>query len=84
MPHPRLRSLRLNPLHIPFVVAFRHASAERSETSTLWAEVALDSGVSGCGESCPREYVTGESLDTAHAFSTRHERAIREHIVDLG
>ncbi len=83
MPHPRLRSLQLKPLHIPFVVAFRHASAERSETSTLWADVALDSGVPGCGESCPRAYVTGESLDTAQAFFTRHEGAIREHIVDL-
>jgi L-alanine-DL-glutamate epimerase-like enolase superfamily enzyme len=83
MPHPRLRSLHLKPLHIPFVVAFRHASAERSETSTLWADVALESGVSGCGESCPREYVTGETLDTAHAFFTRHEPAIRQHILDL-
>ncbi len=83
MPHPRLRRLELKPLHIPFTVAFRHASAERSETSTLWADVVLDTGVVGCGESCPREYVTGESLDTALAFSSRHERALREHIVDL-
>ena len=83
MPHPRLRSVELKPLHIPFTVAFRHASAERSETSTLWAEVVLDTGVAGCGESCPREYVTGESLDTAHVFFSRHERALREHIVDL-
>jgi L-alanine-DL-glutamate epimerase-like enolase superfamily enzyme len=83
MPHPRLRSLELKPLHIPFTVAFRHASAERSETSTLWADVVLDTGVAGCGESCPREYVTGESLDTAQAFAGRHERGLREHIVDL-
>ena len=83
MTHPRLRTLDVKPLHIPFTVAFRHASAERSETSTLWADVVLDSGVSGCGESCPREYVTGESLDTAHAFFRRQERALREHIVDL-
>src|SRR5260370_19837390 len=83
MAHPRLRSLELKPLHTPVTVACRHASAERSETSTLWAEVVLDTGVAGYGESCPREYVTGESLDTAQAFSSRHERALREHIVDL-
>ena len=83
MPRARLRSLSLKPLNIPFTVAFRHASAERSETSTLWADVALDTGVVGCGESCPREYVTGESLDTALAFSSRHERALIGHIVDL-
>jgi L-alanine-DL-glutamate epimerase-like enolase superfamily enzyme len=83
MPHPRLCSVDLKPLHIPFTVAFRHASAERSETSSLWADVVLDTGVAGSGESCPRAYVTGESLDTGQAFSSRHERALREHIVDL-
>jgi L-Ala-D/L-Glu epimerase / N-acetyl-D-glutamate racemase len=83
MPHTRLRRLEIKPLRIPFAVAFRHASAERSETSTRWADVVLESGVSGCGESCPRAYVTGESLDTARMFFARHERAIRDHVVDL-
>jgi L-alanine-DL-glutamate epimerase-like enolase superfamily enzyme len=83
MAHPHIRSLGVKPLHIPFTVAFRHASAERSETSTLWAEATLDSGVIGRGESCPREYVTGESLDTVQAFFARHEAAIRDDIVDL-
>jgi len=83
MSAPRLASIALKSLHIPFTVAFRHASAERSETSTLWADVVLNTGVAGCGESCPREYVTGESLDSAQTFFNRHERALREHIVDL-
>jgi len=43
----------------------------------------LDTGVRGCGESCPREYVTGESLDTAQAFFRLHGPTLREHIVDL-
>ena len=81
--HRVFASIALKPLHIPFTVAFRHASAERSETSTLWADVVLNTGAVGCGESCPREYVTGESLDTAQTFFGRHERALREHIVDL-
>src|SRR5688500_11077228 len=83
MTHARLRRIELRPLRIPFTVSFRHASAERSETSTLWAEAALDSGVTGCGESCPREYVTGESLDSAQAFLRRHDRAVVDQIVGL-
>src|SRR5437867_9263683 len=83
MSRPRLRRLELKPLHIPFPVAFHHASAERSETSTIWAEVLLESGVVGCGEACPREYVTAESLDTTLAFSTRHERDLCGQIVDV-
>lgn len=79
----RLRRLGLKPLRIPFTVAFRHASAERSETSTLWAEAELDNGITGAGESCPREYVTGESLATAQAFFARHEPTLRERVVDL-
>jgi len=83
MTHGRIRSLELTPLQIPFTVAFRHASADRSETSTLWATVTLDTGVVGYGESCPREYVTGESLATAQAFSTRHSPALGAQVADL-
>ncbi len=79
----RLRRLELKPLDIPFTVAFRHASAERSATATVWVDVEFDSGVVGCGESCPREYVTGESLSTAQGFASRHQRGLREHIVDV-
>jgi len=79
----RIRELRFAVLDIPFKVAFRHASAERSETSSVWVESASD-GVVGRGESCPRPYVTGETIDTARAFFTRHEAALRAHVVDLG
>jgi L-alanine-DL-glutamate epimerase-like enolase superfamily enzyme len=80
----RIRSLEVRRLHIPFTVAFRHASAERSETSSLWAQAVSQSGVTGCGESCPRSYVTGETLETAHAFFSRHEAALCDEIIDLG
>ena len=83
MPGGRIRSLDLRRLHIPFTVAFRHASAERSETSSLWAQAVSQSGTTGCGESCPRSYVTGETLDTAEAFLSRHEAAVCSEIVDL-
>jgi L-alanine-DL-glutamate epimerase-like enolase superfamily enzyme len=83
MTQPRIRRIELKPLVIPFTVAFRHASAERSETSTLWVTATLSSGVTGFGESCPREYVTGESLETAQRFFGRHERALGEQITDV-
>ena len=78
-----IQHLRLEPLRIPFKVAFRHASAERAETSSLWVEAVSRRGVTGYGESCPRPYVTGETLDTAQAFFARHETGLGETIVDL-
>ncbi|MGQ0523069.1 MAG: mandelate racemase/muconate lactonizing enzyme family protein [Betaproteobacteria bacterium] len=68
----RLASLAAVPLAIPFNVAFRHASAERSAMQSLWVEARAPDGRSGYGEGCPREYVTSESLSGAQAFvSTR-------------
>ena len=83
MPSPRIRRLQLKPLHIPFTRSFRHASAERSETATIWGDVELDGGARGSGESCPRSYVTGESLDTAQEFLSRHRAAIVERVHDV-
>jgi L-alanine-DL-glutamate epimerase-like enolase superfamily enzyme len=60
-----LADLRLDELRIPFRVSFRHASAERSETSSLWIEATSANGIVGYGESCPRDYVTGETIETA-------------------
>lgn len=78
-----IHSLRLTELHIPFKVAFRHASADRHETSSLWVEAASASGAGGYGEACPREYVTGETIDTARAFFASREASWRDEIVDL-
>jgi L-alanine-DL-glutamate epimerase-like enolase superfamily enzyme len=62
-------SIKVRALHIPFKAAFRHASAARSTTQTVWAEARDDSGNAGVGEGCPREYVTAESLDSALSFA---------------
>jgi L-alanine-DL-glutamate epimerase-like enolase superfamily enzyme len=59
-------------LRIPFVVGFKHASAERHETSSVWVEVRHPNGPRGVGEGCPRPYVTGETLESAMAFLERH------------
>jgi len=79
----RIRELRFAVLAIPFKVAFRHASAERAETSSVWVESVSEGGVVGRGESCPRPYVTGETIESAQAFFSRHEAALCAQVVDL-
>ena len=82
-PPVRIRELRFTSLSIPFKVAFRHASAERDETSSVWIEAISEADAIGHGESCPRPYVTGETIETARAFFFRHEASIRARVVDL-
>jgi L-Ala-D/L-Glu epimerase len=78
----KLASIAPHALRIPFRTAFRHASAERAVTQTLWIEARSADGCAGHGESCPRVYVTGESLESAAAFVARHRsewcRSIRD------
>lgn len=78
----RVEQLRLSELHIPFKTTFRHASAERSETSSVWVEAASE-GLTGYGESCPRPYVTGETTDSARAFFDDHQESLRRDVTDL-
>lgn len=78
-----IRQLRVKELRIPFKAAFRHASAERAETSSVWVEAVSKTDVVGYGESCPRPYVTGESIASARTFVARREAALCDEIVDL-
>jgi L-alanine-DL-glutamate epimerase-like enolase superfamily enzyme len=63
----RVDSIRASVLAIPFKVAFKHASAERSAMQSLWVE-ARSGAHEGYGEGCPREYVTHETLEGAQRF----------------
>jgi L-alanine-DL-glutamate epimerase-like enolase superfamily enzyme len=63
-----IQRLHVEALRIPFRQRFRHASASRRVTQSLWVEVELQNGARGFGEACPREYVTGESLESAEQF----------------
>lgn len=69
----RLHSLRFEPLMIPFKARFTHASADRSETSSVWITATSADGITGSGESCPRPYVTSETLASAERFFRQHE-----------
>jgi L-alanine-DL-glutamate epimerase-like enolase superfamily enzyme len=79
-----LESIQLSSLLIPFNLAFKHASAERATTQTLWVEARTKDGMLGFGEGCPREYVTGESLQSTRAFVAVHLQDWMATIADLG
>jgi L-alanine-DL-glutamate epimerase-like enolase superfamily enzyme len=49
---------------IPLRSSFKHHSAERKTTATVLVTVERK-GLKGYGESCPRSYVTGETVETA-------------------
>lgn len=52
-------------VRIPLRKAIRHASHARTETDNVLVYCALQDGSEGFGEGVPREYVTGESIDSA-------------------
>ncbi len=53
----------------------RHASHARTETDNLVVRVQLSDGKVGFGEGVPREYVTGETIDSAIELLKRSELA---------
>lgn len=79
----KIESLDVRLVDIPFRVEFRHASAARSQTQGIWVEARSDGGHVGCGESCPREYVTNEDTASAVAFFNRHRIELGERITGL-
>ena len=63
-----IESIAARSLEIPFKTTFSHASASRDTTHSLWVEARMRDGATGYGEGCPRDYVTGETLEEALAF----------------
>lgn len=54
-------------LAIPMRGKFRHALSERAVSEPLIVQVELSSGATGFGETHPRAYVSGETLESAVA-----------------
>ncbi len=65
-----MKILELTAYHvrIPLRRAIRHASHTRTETDSLVVRCLLDDGTEGYGEGVPRDYVTGETIDSALAL----------------
>ena len=79
----RIENLRFRVIKIPFRTVFSHANATRSEAEGIWVEAYSVRGASGCGEGCPRDYVTGETVRSARAFFDTHRPELEERIRDL-
>ena len=60
-----LKKLIARHIHLPLKKPVKHASHERHETENILIECHLDNGIVGYGEGVPRDYVTGETVDTA-------------------
>lgn len=52
-------------VRIPLRKAIKHASHSRTETENVIVRCTLDDGTVGYGEGVPRDYVTGETAETA-------------------
>lgn len=65
--------LTLFHTRIPLRKAIKHASHRRTETDNLVARLVLADGTVGHGEGVPREYVTGESIDSARELLRRSD-----------
>ena len=79
----RIDTFRLRELRIPFKTAFKHASASRAATSSVWVEALAAGNIVGHGEACPRPYVTQETIESARAFVSTHGESICDRVHDL-
>jgi L-alanine-DL-glutamate epimerase-like enolase superfamily enzyme len=61
----RIAELKTYHVRIPLRKPFRHASYTRTSTDNIIARCVLEDGTIGFGEGVPREYVTGETIDSA-------------------
>jgi L-Ala-D/L-Glu epimerase len=52
---------------LPFRFSFGHALASRDSSTNVYVRLALADGSVGWGEGVPREYVTGETVESATA-----------------
>lgn len=64
----RIARLIVYRVRMPLRIAFSHARASRAHADNIVVEAAADSGARGFGEGVPREYVTGETPETAVAY----------------
>jgi len=61
----RVDSIDVVTARLPFRFSFGHALAERRDSTNVYVRLLLDDGTVGYGEGVPREYVTGETVESA-------------------
>lgn len=78
----RIERLDVFSFPVPFKAVFRHASASRSRAENLIVAARTANGATGYGEGCPRDYVTGETVEGGAAFIRRHAQAMADEVTD--
>ena len=61
----RIAELAVHHIRVPLKKAIKHASHARTVTDNLVVRCVLGDGTVGYGEGVPRDYVTGETVDTS-------------------
>ena len=69
-------SFRYGHFDSPMRFSFKHTSADRRETQNVIVNLNDDNGQTGYGEGCPREYVTGETSQSAFSFLEKYGQEI--------
>ena len=77
----KLTDFTIREISIPFTTHFKHALANRKQTSAVLFEIVTDEGIHGYGEGTPRAYVTGESIQST--IMTLRRMAEKMHRLEL-
>src|SRR5438128_1961657 len=73
----RVKEITAWQVRIPLKKPIQHASHTRTETDNVVIRVVLDDGTEGFGEGVPREYVTGETIESALALLKQSELPVQ-------
>jgi muconate cycloisomerase len=71
----RIVELSARHVRVPLKKAIKHASHARTSTDNVVVKCVLADGTTGFGEGVPRDYVTGETVDSALELLTVSEVA---------
>src|ERR1041385_4254993 len=72
MAHVSISRVEIFTAELPFRFSFGHSLASRRSTQNLLIRVSLSDGSVGYGEGVPRDYVTGETPESALTALTDH------------
>lgn len=73
---PKISQVEIFETNIPFKAPFYHALKKRDLSESIFVKVTLDDGVTGFGESLPREYVTGNTQDSVFNILSAYSRPL--------
>ena len=61
----KISEVAISHVRIPLKRIIKHASHARTDTDNILVRCTLEDGTTGFGEGLPRDYVTGETIDSS-------------------